>query len=385
MTGNGSGTAGWPSLAAALLTSLALAACTPGVDVARPSGPEAAASPIATGPGGVASIEITPETSTIVVGATQDYSAVARNFSGDALERIAFEWASAMPEVATILPGAEGGIATGVSAGTTMITASAGGIVSDPAVLNVAGAGGVVLDCGDRATTVYGWEGTVAWSYELERAGMSQIYQPEERQTVILSQSANLSIRAHDAEIYPGPEGSPSAVNWFASRITGSVSVDDQSICGTCDEGPVEDDFYAQGTGPPVTEGAGGRASRDPNFSNFVLTVLFDECTYSFNAHAFVDGVNSQHPDMPHVYAGSAWLAYDPSPQVRSIPAQDLTLSSSGSFPVAYEGYGADVENDDLLQLGGLSGDVQFHGLGLSGDSSGTVSWSLTPILTPLT
>jgi hypothetical protein len=243
------------------------------------------------------------------------------------------------------------------------------------------GAGGAVLNCGGRATTIYGWEGTVNWSYEVDRTGMSPNYSPQQQQAVFVRQSAELTIRADDVELYPGPQGSPAGGNWFASRMTGSVSVDDQSICASCDEGPVEDDFYAQGSGPPLTEGADGRAGRDPNFSNFVLSVQFDQCTYSFLAAAFVDGVNSQHPTDRKVFAGLASLAAL-SPNVRLIAEADLTLTGSGSFPAAYEGFGSGMSGD-VLQLGGLSGDVEFHGLGTSGDSSGTVSWSLTPIVMP--
>lgn len=241
--------------------------------------------------------------------------------------------------------------------------------------------GGVLLNCGGSATTVHGWAGTVSWEYHQQRDGTSTAYSPEERQSVSLAHAADLSTQADDVEIYPGPDGSPLAANWFASRITGSASVDDQSICSTCDT--ADSNYVAHGTGAPLTEGPEGRAGRDPNFSNFVLSIYLDQCKYGFRAWADVAGVNTQHPGDTKVHVGQAILAYDPSPNMRLIAGPDLILAGSGSFPVAYDGYPAAAPNEDVLSLGGLSGDVASHGLGESGDSHGSVSWRLTPILEP--
>lgn len=77
--------------------------------------------------GGGLVITISPATATIVVNGTQQYTAVANNGT-----TYTYTWASSNPSVATIN---SAGLATGVMAGTTLITASVtlnGGIYSMP-------------------------------------------------------------------------------------------------------------------------------------------------------------------------------------------------------------------------------------------------------------
>jgi hypothetical protein len=260
--------------------------------------------------------------------------------------------------------------------GTDPTEASPG--LSPPATPETPDSTSAAPDCAARAASVRGWQGTVSWSYELQRAGISSSYDPAQRQAIGLNQAASMTIEANDVELYPGPDGSPLAANWFGSRITGSANVDDESICTTCDT--TDGSFQANGSGAPATEGPAGDAGRDPNFSNFVLTVLFDECKYSFISAAYVAGLNTQHPTDPRVFVGLVSLASDP-PRMRTITDPDLTLSGSGSFTAAYEGFPPPDSSGDGLTLGGLSSEVGSNGLGTSGDSSATVSWLLTPIL----
>ena len=96
--------------------------------------------------GGGLVITISPATATIVVNGTQQYTAVANNGT-----TYTYTWASSNPSVATVN---SAGLATGVMAGTTLITASvtlSGGIYSMPttvtsnkATLTVSAAGAVM-------------------------------------------------------------------------------------------------------------------------------------------------------------------------------------------------------------------------------------------------
>lgn len=73
------------------------------------------------GSGPVATITIAPATATIAVNGTQQYTAVAKDASGNTVSGVTYTWTSSSPAVATINAN---GMATGVAAGTTTITAS---------------------------------------------------------------------------------------------------------------------------------------------------------------------------------------------------------------------------------------------------------------------
>jgi len=73
------------------------------------------------GSGQVASITISPASASIAVNGTQQYTAVAKDSSGNTLTGVTYAWNSSNTAVATIN---SNGLATGVAAGTAMITAS---------------------------------------------------------------------------------------------------------------------------------------------------------------------------------------------------------------------------------------------------------------------
>lgn len=82
----------------------------------------------------VASIEITPgNATTTALGATQQFTAVARDVQGRVVPSVDFTWSSSASAVATIN---SSGLATGVATGTSTITVSSGS-VSNSATLNV--------------------------------------------------------------------------------------------------------------------------------------------------------------------------------------------------------------------------------------------------------
>jgi trimeric autotransporter adhesin len=79
-------------------------------------------------------ILITPTTSTISVGTTQQFTATGYYSNGSTTPGFSVTWASTSTAVATI---DNTGVATGVAPGTTTITATALGITATPATLNV--------------------------------------------------------------------------------------------------------------------------------------------------------------------------------------------------------------------------------------------------------
>jgi len=89
-----------------LLTALFLAACGGG------------------GAPTINSIEVTPATASKQVGQTQQFTAVAKDASGNTISGVTFTWSSSNTSVATVN---SSGLATAVAVGTATITASAGG------------------------------------------------------------------------------------------------------------------------------------------------------------------------------------------------------------------------------------------------------------------
>jgi len=80
----------------------------------------------------VTTINVIPGDVSINTGGTQQFSALAADQNGLAMNGVAFTWTSSDPTVATI---DANGLATAVEAGTTQIRASAQGVSSNAALL----------------------------------------------------------------------------------------------------------------------------------------------------------------------------------------------------------------------------------------------------------
>jgi uncharacterized protein YjdB len=75
----------------------------------------------------VASVEVTPDASTLnALGGTQSFTALARDARGNPVADVAFEWSSADPAVATVDP--TSGLALAVGNGVVVITAAAASV-----------------------------------------------------------------------------------------------------------------------------------------------------------------------------------------------------------------------------------------------------------------
>src|SRR4051812_4350318 len=82
----------------------------------------------------VASVSVTPATATVVVGATQAFTAAAFDAAHQPIAGVTFTWTSSATATATV---DAGGVATGVAAGDATITAAAPNGVSGSAALHV--------------------------------------------------------------------------------------------------------------------------------------------------------------------------------------------------------------------------------------------------------
>lgn len=82
----------------------------------------------------IAAITVSPSTGSLAVGATQQFTATAKDANGNTINGVTFTWASSNTGVATINGS---GMATGVAAGSSNITASAGGITGPTIALTV--------------------------------------------------------------------------------------------------------------------------------------------------------------------------------------------------------------------------------------------------------
>lgn len=82
----------------------------------------------------VASVTISPMSATVNVGATVQFTAVAKDSSGNVIQNAVFQWASQASSIATI---DNNGVAKGIAhGGPIQITATSGGVPS-PAMLTV--------------------------------------------------------------------------------------------------------------------------------------------------------------------------------------------------------------------------------------------------------
>src|ERR1700732_1197834 len=72
-------------------------------------------------PGGVATVTVTPATASIIVGKTQQFTAVAKDSNGNIISGVTFTWSSDTTPIATVN---SSGLATAVAQGTAHITAT---------------------------------------------------------------------------------------------------------------------------------------------------------------------------------------------------------------------------------------------------------------------
>lgn len=124
-----------PNVATVSGSGLVTAVAAGSANVTAASGAiTSAAVAITVTPPPVASVSVSPASPSIQEGATEQFTAAASDAKGNAISGASFTWASSNTAVATIN---SSGLATSVGAGTTNITATAGGVTSSADVLTV--------------------------------------------------------------------------------------------------------------------------------------------------------------------------------------------------------------------------------------------------------
>jgi hypothetical protein len=114
------------------------------------------------GSAAVATLEVVPGSATVGVGGAAQYRVVAWDANGQMIAAPALTWTAATPAVGTI---GTDGLATGASVGQTTIIASAGGVSSQPAVLNVVVPRVPPAGACDGIASVQQWDARVYFDY----------------------------------------------------------------------------------------------------------------------------------------------------------------------------------------------------------------------------
>ena len=104
-------------------------------------------------------LQVVPSTGTVQTGRTFPFSVVARNGAGQVIATPAVTWGSSNQAIATINAS---GVATGVTRGITLITASARGVTSAPATLTV---GDPSASACDGIISVSSWDAVLEYQY----------------------------------------------------------------------------------------------------------------------------------------------------------------------------------------------------------------------------
>jgi hypothetical protein len=124
-----------PSVASITSNGLATGLIVASATITATSGTvDSNASTLTVTPSNVGSITLTPPAPSIQVGQTQQFVATATDANGNPIPGVTFTWTSSSSAVASI---SSTGLATGLSGGTTTITASAGGVTSSGVQLQV--------------------------------------------------------------------------------------------------------------------------------------------------------------------------------------------------------------------------------------------------------
>ncbi|HJU74827.1 MAG TPA: Ig-like domain-containing protein [Gemmatimonadaceae bacterium] len=168
----------------------------------------------------VASVTITPSSGTIQTGGTISLGAAAQNAAGQPLGGKAFTWTSAAPAIATV---SAGGMVTGVSAGTAVITAASQGKSANANITVTAAADSAVASVAVLPATTSIVVGATA---ALGATPRNAAGQPVAGQTVTWS-SSNTSIASVNASgVVTGVSiGGPVTITASTGSKSGSASV----------------------------------------------------------------------------------------------------------------------------------------------------------------
>ena len=204
-------------------------------------------------------LTVEPNAPSVRVGATQPFSVIARNSAGQTVATPAVTWTSSNPQIATV---STSGVATGVTKGTTAITATGGGVTSTPATLTVTEACNSMINANTyEATLNYDWaaQGATGGGLTVDAEYHGRLY-------AILTQQTSTALQA----------------TWTGD-ITGSASVVETK----------RDPATPNATATLLAEGAvvplsGAQAPK------MTLIVDLQQCTYQMNAMVTLNALRTE-------------------------------------------------------------------------------------------
>ena len=162
----------------------------------------------------LASIELTPATTDVSVGGQASVLARGKDALGRYITGGAFAYTSALPTVATV--NAVTGVVTGVSLGTTTVTAASGAVTSNAATVTVSGTGPSVISFG-RDTIGIGRGSTLSVPIYLSR--------PSALAPVVVTLAVSDTLASWSAATLTIPAGQTTANATLTGRAAGTTRV----------------------------------------------------------------------------------------------------------------------------------------------------------------
>ena len=280
----------------------------------------------------VASVTVTPNPGSVSVGATQAFTAVARD-AGNNVVTTTFTWSSSVTAAATV---DANGVATGVAEGTTTITATAANNVSGGATLNVtpavaAAAGDVVI------SQIYGGGGN---------AGATL--------TNDFIELFNRSANAVNVTGWSVQYTSSAGTAWQVTTLSGTIQPGKYYL--------VQEAAGTGGTTPLPTPDATGTIAMSGTAGKVLLstnnTAQSGSCP---TAAAVLDHVGYGASDCGTTWLGNAPGLGNTTADLRNVNGCTYTGNPAADFTAGNAGAAQQRERRELLSGGRAGGDCDGH------------------------
>ena len=337
----------------------------------------------------VTSIAVTPTVTTIGVGATGAFLAVAHDADGKPVRVASFVWKSSQPTVAIMTrERATVGMARGIGVGVAEITASAGAVTSNSARLvvgEIAGTpqapeparpespppsrerggdtSGVTLSCTGKAQKVRAWAGTLRLSYS-HTAGGAPKGGSYDSEVIGLQHIASFQIRLDRLAL-----NTAYGVQWEGVVTGGTGSMADAKTL----TGP---------NGSHTSTNHGSTIVGDPQITIASLRIIpLPSCHYTFAVRRLqiMNVHNEDGRDEPPRRVPFFDIWGDAPHPMTGPDGANLLLSGSAPFAAYGNKYPRDADVYVPLSFGS---EMFMAGLAAGGDAgTASVSWTFSPVV----
>ena len=335
----------------------------------------AANSPTTSAPSPMVAVYVLPPKTSIAKGSGTDYVAVATDANQLPVAGVSFTWKSSAPAVATI---SQSGVAAGIALGTTMITATANGIDSAPATLDVVATpvagwapGPKPGPCGNIGA-VQAWEGSLSVSYSQNASNAAerdQIRRGAATGTIVNPKSPLQVVVSGSAQ---------GGVSWIGFA---NFPTDDNKYPYT-GKGNINDSSEDLTVPPPnVTTLIGNDqlialVQGIDEHSKVTLNVRYSDCSYNFS---FDPVIEATHTDFSGEKYKGEFLVGSVLSGRRSLPRAGSSITGSANFP-AHSNLWLIQNGEGDAFLAGLDGLIVGGLLNENNAGSASVVWSLTAV-----